>query len=118
MTHKNLFFFQIWLCGGVIEIHPCSHVGILQVRDDSKSDLISRKFICDAWLDRYKYQFRRRYPSVKKIKSNQTVINLIQNFQKQKQCAQFSWYLETIVKDGVYTLFQHFTVFRHFLGFW
>jgi len=74
-------------------------VGVVQSRDNFKSDLISKKFISDAWLDRFKTQFVRRFPKVKNIKSNQTVLNLIQNFKKQKGCSKFSWYLESIVKD-------------------
>ena len=67
-------FTQIWMCGGTLEIHPCSHVGhIFRKRapysHPGGSAVIYRnnKRVAEVWMDEYKEQFYKRVPSAKHV---------------------------------------------------
>ena len=67
---------QIWMCGGSLEIHPCSHVGhIFRTTSPHKWDVpngglhpVKRNAmrVAEVWLDEYRlfYYERSNYPIV------------------------------------------------------
>ena len=73
------FSCQIWMCGGTLEIHPCSHVGhIFRTNSPHKWDVpkgsmhpVKRNSIrvAEVWMDEYRlfYYERSNYPIVRTI---------------------------------------------------
>ena len=62
------------MCGGTLEIHPCSHVGhIFRKRapysHPGGSAVIYRnnKRVAEVWMDEYNEQFYKRVPSARHV---------------------------------------------------
>lgn len=70
----KLLFFQVWQCGGQLEIIPCSVVGHV-FRSKSPhtfpkgTQVITRNQVrlAEVWMDDYKYIFYRRNTEATKI---------------------------------------------------
>ncbi|XP_055848098.1 putative polypeptide N-acetylgalactosaminyltransferase 13 [Episyrphus balteatus] len=116
---------KLWLCGGQIEIVPCSRVGHVFQRTNKQhpqdlpneeQHLRNRKVIAESWLDEYKYFFFTLNPSlvgVADVKVNGTLTSStghdnnndirsrrrIQRIKKDGQCRPFSWFLLTIFQE-------------------
>ncbi|KAM6070531.1 polypeptide N-acetylgalactosaminyltransferase 5 [Chlamydotis macqueenii] len=99
--------FKVWMCGGEIEIVPCSRVGHIFRNDNPYSfpkdrvRTVERNLarVAEVWLDEYKELFYgHAYHLVLK---NLDVGNLTQQIQLRKklQCKSFSWYLENVYPD-------------------
>ena len=63
----NLFlFFQTWMCGGRILIHPCSHIGhVSRIRNTYSRDSVFKNVAraAEVWLHgKYKKMFRLSLP--------------------------------------------------------
>ena len=63
---------QVWLCGGSLEIHPCSHVGHMHRKGFQYNDLadeiaINNRRVAEVWMDEYKEQFFHRTPRAKMV---------------------------------------------------
>ncbi|KAK0043587.1 polypeptide N-acetylgalactosaminyltransferase 2-like isoform X1 [Biomphalaria pfeifferi] len=90
---------RIWLCGGLIEIVPCSRVGVVNIRSsDSHASfnnyLRSAKRVAEVWLDEYKRFFYAVRPSAR-----MQPIADISSMRKAKEklkCRNFKWYLTNI----------------------
>ena len=91
---------KCWLCGGTIEIHPCSHVGQIEYAPEIIDEDEARNIIlnvsmrtAEVWLDEYKTYFYDRVgdPGLDLGDfSNQLRI------RNQLKCKPFKWYLENI----------------------
>lgn len=63
-----LLSWQTWLCGGSVEILPCSRVGHLYKNEDAHSQLeqeaaLQNKVrIAETWLDSFKETFYKQSP--------------------------------------------------------
>ncbi|XP_054237241.1 polypeptide N-acetylgalactosaminyltransferase 5 [Indicator indicator] len=99
--------FKVWMCGGEIEIVPCSRVGHIFRNDNPYSfpkdrvRTVERNLarVAEVWLDEYKELFYgHAYHLVLK---NLDVGDLTQQIQLRKklQCKSFRWYLENIYPD-------------------
>ncbi|XP_074948807.1 polypeptide N-acetylgalactosaminyltransferase 5 isoform X2 [Phalacrocorax aristotelis] len=99
--------FKVWMCGGEIEIVPCSRVGHIFRNDNPYSfpkdrvTTVERNLarVAEVWLDEYKELFYgHAYHLVLK---NLDVGDLTQQIQLRKrlQCKSFRWYLENIYPD-------------------
>lgn len=113
---------KIWLCGGQIEIAPCSRVGHV-FRDNYPYDfplgtlknhlrfvssfmfienLIyilhfrNSKIIVESWFDDYKYFFYSTHNSARNIKVE---YENTQIFKDKMQCRHFSWYIQNIFPE-------------------
>ena len=131
---------QVWMCGGEIEIVPCSRVGHIFRNDNPYSfpkdrvRTVERNLarVAEVWLDEYKELFYgHAYHLVLK---NLDVGDLTQQIQLRKklQCRSFRWYLENVYPDleaplvkasglvrtqmAGYPSFKH--VFSGWLGTW
>ncbi|XP_067995298.1 polypeptide N-acetylgalactosaminyltransferase 5 isoform X1 [Melanerpes formicivorus] len=99
--------FKVWMCGGEIEIVPCSRVGHIFRNDNPYSfpkdrvRTVERNLarVAEVWLDEYKELFYgHAYHLVLK---HLDVGNLTQQIQLRKklQCKSFRWYLENVYPD-------------------
>ncbi|XP_019409946.1 PREDICTED: polypeptide N-acetylgalactosaminyltransferase 5 [Crocodylus porosus] len=99
--------FKIWMCGGEIEINPCSRVGHIFRNDNPYSfpkdriKTVERNLarVAEVWLDEYKELFYGHAYHL--ILKNLDVGNLTQQIQLRKklQCKSFKWYLENVYPD-------------------
>ncbi|KYO17404.1 POC1 centriolar protein-like protein B isoform A [Alligator mississippiensis] len=61
--------FRVWQCGGVLEIHPCSHVGHVfpkRAPYARPNFLQNTARAAEVWMDEYKEHFYNRNPPARK----------------------------------------------------
>lgn len=93
--------FRIWMCGGRLEIIPCSHVGhIFRKRrpygsPDGKDTMLKNSLrVAHVWMDEYKeYFFQIRPDAVHHHYGDITDRLALRN---KLQCKSFSWYLKNV----------------------
>lgn len=92
------------MCGGKLEIIPCSRVGHIFRRrrpygSDSKGDTMSQNSmrLAEVWLDEYKkYFYDIHIDLIGKPFGN---ITSRVNLRKRLNCKSFKWYLENIYPE-------------------
>ncbi|KAK2493905.1 hypothetical protein MC885_006349 [Smutsia gigantea] len=99
--------FKVWMCGGEIEIIPCSRVGHIFRSDNPYSfpkdrmKTVERNLarVAEVWLDEYKELFYGHGDHL--IDQGLDVGNLTQQRQLRKKlkCKSFKWYLENVFPD-------------------
>ena len=95
--------FKTWMCGGRLEIIPCSHVCHLFRRGSPhKSHVdnylsINQKRLADVWLDEYKEIVYLRHPELVSLDAGD--ISERVELRKRLQCHPFKWYLENLLPD-------------------
>ncbi|XP_010217807.1 PREDICTED: polypeptide N-acetylgalactosaminyltransferase 5 [Tinamus guttatus] len=99
--------FKVWMCGGEVEIIPCSRVGHIFRNDNPYSfpkdriSTVERNLarVAEVWLDEYKDLFYGHAYHL--LLKNLDVGNLTQQIELRKklQCKSFKWYLENVYPD-------------------
>lgn len=98
---------KAWLCGGQIEIVPCSRIGHIFRKKHpytfpeetvSQTMLRNSKRIADNWLDEYKKFYYMERPLAK---DEATVIdrNVTTLLKERLQCRPFSWFQQVIFPE-------------------
>ncbi|XP_005069038.1 polypeptide N-acetylgalactosaminyltransferase 5 [Mesocricetus auratus] len=99
--------FKVWMCGGEIEIIPCSRVGHIFRNDNPYSfpkdrmKTVERNLVrvAEVWLDEYKELFYGHGDHL--IDQGLDVGNLTQQreLRKRLKCKSFKWYLDNVFPD-------------------
>merc|ERR1739838_843538 len=96
--------FRVWMCGGSIEVNPCSRVGHVgrkrktyQESDVDDRQVKNKMYIAETWMDDYKWMFYRRTP-----RARQLDVPDVQERRKEidaMQCGNFEWFMKNIAPD-------------------
>uniref|UniRef100_UPI00358DE87D polypeptide N-acetylgalactosaminyltransferase 1-like isoform X1 n=2 Tax=Myxine glutinosa TaxID=7769 RepID=UPI00358DE87D len=101
--------FKVWMCGGTIEVVPCSRVGHIYRSDNpytfpggDKLTTIERNLrrVAEVWMDEhidtfYAAGYRRLLPNVHELDRLKEQHAL----RRHLHCKPFSWYLENVYPD-------------------
>ncbi|XP_034430369.1 polypeptide N-acetylgalactosaminyltransferase 5 [Hippoglossus hippoglossus] len=103
--------FKIWMCGGEIEIIPCSRVGHIFrgqnpykfPKDRHKTVARNLARVVEVWLDGYKDLFYGNGYHHLLDKTATNVGNLTDQMELRKRlkCKSFKWYLDNVYPDMV-----------------
>ncbi|KAI4587898.1 hypothetical protein MJG53_020576 [Ovis ammon polii x Ovis aries] len=97
--------FRVWMCGGSLEIIPCSRVGHVfrkkhpYVFPDGNANtyIKNTKRTAEVWMDEYKqYYYASRPFALERPFGN---IESRLNLRKNLQCQSFKWYLENVYPE-------------------
>ncbi|KAG5672039.1 hypothetical protein PVAND_002201 [Polypedilum vanderplanki] len=91
--------FKTWMCGGTLEIIPCSHVGhVFRSKSPYNKDIAGRNAmkrnlirVAQVWMDDYAKFFLMR---IHARENDYTDVSM--RLFKKEECKSFKWYLQNI----------------------
>ncbi|KAM9308167.1 polypeptide N-acetylgalactosaminyltransferase 15 [Gastrophryne carolinensis] len=95
---------RVWLCGGSVEIVPCSRVGHLYLNDSdhlagNDSTLRDKARIAEIWMDSYKDFFYQTIGIEQSILNKVTDVTDHEQLRRRLGCKGFQWFLENVYPD-------------------
>ncbi|XP_037075145.1 polypeptide N-acetylgalactosaminyltransferase 5-like isoform X2 [Pollicipes pollicipes] len=98
--------FRVWMCGGTLEIAPCSHVGHIFRKSTpysfpgGTSRIVNHNNarLAEVWLDEWKEFYFAINPGARNVEMGDVTERL--ELRKRLQCKSFRWYLEKIYPES------------------
>ncbi|XP_016155161.1 PREDICTED: polypeptide N-acetylgalactosaminyltransferase 5, partial [Ficedula albicollis] len=99
--------FKVWMCGGEIEIVPCSRVGHIFRNDNPYSfpkdrvRTVERNLarVAEVWLDEYKELFYGHAPQLLRGGAAVGELGPQRGLRRRLRCRTFRWYLRNVYPD-------------------
>ncbi|XP_045155219.1 polypeptide N-acetylgalactosaminyltransferase 5 isoform X2 [Echinops telfairi] len=99
--------FKVWMCGGEIEIVPCSRVGHIFRNDNPYSfpkdrmKTVERNLVrvAEVWLDEYKELFYGHGDHLMDQGFDAGNLTQQRDLRRRLKCKSFKWYLENVFPD-------------------
>lgn len=97
--------FRFWLCGGKLEIEPCSRVGHVfrkhhpYVFPGGSGHVFARntRRVVEVWLDEYKDLYYNSYPASRFVPFGDVTDRL--KLKTDLKCKPFSWFLKNVYPE-------------------
>lgn len=99
------FSFRVWMCGGSLEINPCSKVGHIMHDEPIELDdefldytVYNKMRLAEMWMDDFKWNFYRRCPRARWLDVPDVSDRVA--LHEKMQCGNFPWFIKNIAADA------------------